>query len=112
MLNVEIESFCQKNDIFHSTTYKLMLLFEELCLQILLPRLAEPRIRWTAEYAPAGERIMVRLEYNGPLFDIRESDNALSLKLIQSIADIMEFVQGEDEALPNRVLLNVRNTYS
>ena len=107
--NAEIEDFCQKNDISHGVKHKLMLLFEELCLQILLPRLPEPHIKWTAEYTPAEGQVMIRLAYNGEPFDIRESDNELSLKLIQSLAEFMEFSQGEGEILPNRVLLHVRN---
>lgn len=106
--NANITSFCQKNDVPGVQARYLTMLFEELCTQILLPRLSDPRINWTAEYSPAEERIMVWLEYNGSPFDIRESDNKLSLKLIQGIADILEYGQRETELLGNRVLLRVR----
>lgn len=106
--NTDIASFCQKNDIPKKQAGFLSLLFEELCTQILLPHLPEPLIKWTAEYSPSEERIMVWLEYNGPPFDIRESDNKLSLKLIQGVAEILEYEQREVKPLGNRVRLKVR----
>ena len=106
--NADIAAFCQKNDIPVGQARYLMLLLEELCSQILLPRLPDPLINLTAEYSPLEERIMVWLEYNGSPFDIRESDNKLSLKIVQVIADILEYEQREAEPLGNRVLLRVR----
>lgn len=105
--NESIAEFCQKNDISRTVTDCLYLLFEELCTQILLPRLPEPVIKWTAEYSEEEQRVMVWLEYNGPPFDIRESDNALSRKVIESVALIKEHEFREGEILGNRVLLNV-----
>lgn len=106
--HAKIESFCQKNDIPRSMMYSLMLLFEEICTQILLPRLGEPKIKWVAEYAGASGQTAVRIDYNGATFDIRKSDNELSLRLIRGIADIAAYETRAGEALGNRVLLSVR----
>ena len=106
--NAAIASFCQKNEIAPRLQHCLMLLFEEICIQILLPRLKKPRIKWTAEYAAAEEQVTVWLAYNGLPFDIRESDNKLSLRIIQGIADILKHEQIEGEELANRLLLRVK----
>lgn len=106
--NAAIASFCQKNEISPRLQHCLMLLFEEICTQILLPRLKKPRIKWTAEYAAAEEQVTVWLAYNGLPFDIRESDNKLSLRIIQGIADILKHEQIEGEDLANRLLLRVK----
>ena len=50
---------------------------------------------------------MVWLEYNGAPFDIRESDNTLSLRVIESIALVKEHEFREGMPLGNRVLLSV-----
>ena len=106
--NTLIASFCQKNEVSQGMQLRLMLLFEELCTQILLPHLSEPNIKWTVEYSEAKQQVMVLLDYNGSPFDIRESDNELSLKLIQSIADILNYERKEGEVLSNRVVLKVK----
>lgn len=103
-----IESFCRKNEISGSMMHALMLLFEETCIQILLPRLKSPKIRWRAEYSEKSEQVMIHLEYNGAPFDIRQSDNALSLKFVQGLASLVEYEAREGEELVNRMLLTVR----
>ena len=107
-----IESFCRKNEIAGSLMHTLMLLFEEICTQILLPCLEEPRIRWRAEYSGKSEQVTICLEYNGAPFDIRKSDNALSLKLVRGLADFVEYEARERETFTNRMLLAVRKHHS
>jgi polar amino acid transport system ATP-binding protein len=103
-----IAAFCQKNDLSQSMAHALSLLFEELCLQLLPPHLPEPGIRWTAEYSEEKEQGMVRVEYGGGPFDIRQSDNELSLKVIGGIGEIAAYEYREGERLGNRVLLQVK----
>ena len=103
-----IENFCRKNNIHYRMMYSLMMLFEEIYTQILIPQSAAPQMRWLVEYSDTGDKITVRLAYGGAPFDIRTSDNELSLKLIKGIADIEEYELRSDEPLPNRVLLIVR----
>ena len=103
-----IAAFCQKNDLSQSMAHALSLLFEELCLQLLPPHLPEPAIRWTAEYSEEKEQGMVRVEYGGGPFDIRQSDNELSLKVIGGIGEIAAYEYREGERLGNRVLLQVK----
>ena len=106
--NESIAFFCRKNDIPLGMNYSMLLLFEEICVQILLKRILMPDIRWVAEYSEAEEQVMVRIDYNGKPFDIRFSDNVLSLGLIRSMADIVEYEFREGEPLGNRLLLSVR----
>ena len=51
---------------------------------------------------------MIWLEYNGEPFDIRQSDNDLSLKLIRGLAEITKHEVREGTERINRILLEVR----
>jgi polar amino acid transport system ATP-binding protein len=106
--NENISSFCRKNDIRSGMTYSLMLLFEEICSQILPKHIMTPAIKWVAEYSDDEGRIMVRIDYNGEPFDLRNSEDCLSLGLVRSMAEIAAYEFRERESLGNRVLLRLK----
>ncbi len=106
--NARIETFCHENDIAHSTMGALLLLFEELCIQLLLPRLAEPDIRWTAEYSAENEQVTLWIDYNGAPFNIMDSDNEIAMKIIHGMAENAEYRVREGESMVNRLFLTVR----
>ena len=75
-----------KNHIDPKVIHTLQLVFEELCGQILVPRLYRPNILFTAEYREG--RMHVSAAYNGELFDPRDSDSQISLSILNhSIAN-------------------------
>ena len=47
-------------------------------------------------------------DYNGDPFDLRNSENGLSLGLVRSMAEITAYEFREGESLGNRVLLRVK----
>lgn len=106
--NESIASFCQKNGLPSGMTYSLMLLFEEVCSQILPKQIQAPAIKWVAEYSDEKGQVTVRIDYNGDPFDLRNSENGLSLGLVRSMAEITAYEFREGESLGNRVLLRVK----
>jgi polar amino acid transport system ATP-binding protein len=106
--NDSIASFCRKNDVPQGMTYSLMLLFEEICSQILPKQIQAPVIKWVAEYSDDKGQVTVRLDYNGEPFDFRNSENGLSLGLVRSMAEITAYEFREGESLGNKVLLKVK----
>lgn len=103
-----IEAFGQKNGVPKDVTRSLMLLFEELVTQLLLPRLPElPRILWTVEYEPKSECAEVSVRYNGEHFDVMESDNEISLRIVRGSAENIRYA-AEDGEMPNCLSLTVR----
>lgn len=103
-----IEAFGQKNGLPKDVVRSLMLLFEELVTQLLPPRLPEPpRILWTVEYEPESECAEVSLRYNGEPFDVMESDNEISLRIVRGSAENIRYMPKDGE-MPNCLSLTVR----
>ena len=82
----QIESYCSKNLVSSHIANHLQLTFEELIRQILLPVINEPEIKFAAEYSESDNRIDVKVSYNGEKFNPLESDNDLSVSMLQKIA--------------------------
>ncbi len=103
-----IEAFGQKNGVPNDVVRSLMLLFEELVTQLLLPCLPEPpRILWTVEYNPKSEYAEVSVRYNGEPFDVMESDNEISMRIVRGSAENIRYA-AEDGEMSNCLSLTVR----
>ena len=105
----EIEAFGRKNDVPQDVVRSLLLLFEELVTQLLLPRLPEPpHVLWTVEYNPKEECAEVSVQYNGEPFDAMESDNEISLRIVRGCAEDIRYEADAGETA-NRLLLTARH---
>ncbi len=107
--HAEIEAFGRKNDAPQDVVQSLMMLFEEVVTQLLLPRLPEPpRIVWSVEYNPKEESAEVSVRYNGEHFDVMESDNEISLRIVKGSSENIRYA-AEDGEMPNCLSLTVRH---
>ena len=79
----QITNYGYKNNIDPKIIYSLQAVFEELCGQILVPRIYNPNVLFTAEYHDEEGRMSVATEYNGTLFDPLDSDNKISLSILK-----------------------------
>ena len=102
-----IETFGMKNNVPRSLTYTLMLLFEEICTQLLIPRLPEPKIRWEVEYSPENESARIMVDYNGPQWSIEESENELSLRLVRGRAEEIRYRAENDGEFSNHLDIEI-----
>jgi hypothetical protein len=102
-----IETYCQKNLIPRRMCNRLHLAFEELMEQILLPKLENPDIRFTAEYSESGGEIDVTVRYNGCLSPEDTSDSLSWTVLKGAFPDLThEACQpASEESYTNRVRL-------
>ena len=106
--HAEIDAFGRKNDVPQDVVQSLLLLFEEIVTQLLLPRLQEPpRVVWSVEYAPKEERAVVSVRYGGEPFDVMESDNEISLSIVRGCAENILY-EREDGELANRLWLTAK----
>ena len=105
--NTQIEEFAAKNDLAPRLKNALLSIFEEACLQIILPELAKPRISILIEYAKAGESIDFSIKYNGRKFDIRDTPNDLALSIVKGRSSRLEYKFHPDDEFANEVLLEV-----
>ncbi len=94
------------NDILPSMQYRIQLALEELVWGILLPRYRDPDINISVEYSVDDALCRIAVIYKGEAFDFRESDNRLSLSLLSSIANNIEYSCNK-EIEENRVVFTV-----
>lgn len=83
----QILKFAIQAQIPHRMISRLQTAFEELCHQILLPRLDDPHILFTIEYRAPEEQATVYLQYNGPAYDPNTTERDIRLKLFDNAVD-------------------------
>ena len=102
-----IEEFAEKNDIPRSVKNAMHSIFDEVCICILLPRLENPLIKMTTEYGADGQ-VMVNIQYNGPRFDIHDSDDDLALSIIKAVTTDMTYTYDATRPdLPNQLSMRL-----
>ncbi len=84
-INSRIEEFGRSHMMDQKTIIGAQTVFEELCVQTLLPKLESPNIRITIEYSEDSGHAQVRVFYMGG-FNALDSMNDISKKLIENIA--------------------------
>ena len=80
----QIAEYCGRNRIPQRTALRIQLVFEELVQQILLPKLADPAIRFTVKYSEENERAGIVAAYKGPPIDLDAVKNELPMTLLKS----------------------------
>ena len=81
----EIEAFGSKNYLSRKTIYAVEALFEELCVETLLP--AVPKLRFSLEYAEQEDRAELTLRYGGESLNPRELLNDISERIVELNAE-------------------------
>ena len=103
-----LDRYGYKNGIPAKTIYRLQSLFEELCHELLLPTLKEKRIRFTVEFDAEKQEATATALYPGPRFDPQDSENDLSLALVNNLAESIHYSYLENEPLANRVTIRLK----
>jgi len=104
----EIDRYCLKNEIFDRQRNRIRLVIEELVQQILLPRMPKPRIHVVIEYAAQENSTSVTISTDGERFDPRSSDNTLSLQVMQSAAEKIDYTYDPDAGRPNKTVVRIK----
>ena len=103
-LNTQIEEFGRKHRISQRTIYNIQAYVEEMCVQILLPKLADGfEMTVTVEYSEEKEDACVVIRYNGAAYDPAETENELSLLLAKRAAESITYRFDGEQDLGNRV---------
>ncbi|MBQ6450629.1 MAG: hypothetical protein IJJ29_01750 [Solobacterium sp.] len=90
--------------------YRIRLAVEEMIWQLLLPHLKRPHIRVRVEYSLKDRHCMIRVNYAGDPYDIRTSDNSLSLSLLNNIAESISYRYDEGEEMGNCTEIQIKDT--
>ncbi len=103
-----LEQYGYRNGIPAKVTYRLQALFEELCHELLMPVLKEKKIRFSVEYDADAQRATVLILYPGDSFDPRDSDNELSLAIVNNLIESMEHSWQANETFSNKFTIHVK----
>lgn len=109
---VGLDQYLMKNDVLPSDKYRIRLALEELLQQIILPRYEKPSVRVKTEYSPAKQECMIFVSYKGERFDIKDTDNELSLKMLESFTTDITYSYSEDEEVSNCVKIRIAHSGS
>lgn len=102
----EIDMFALFYKLSNKMTNHILSIFEETGL-ILLERLENPRIQYRFE-AINEERMHILILYNGDVFNLNESDDYLSLSIINSAGEYMSYEELKDSEFTNKVVYRVK----
>lgn len=81
----QIEEYCYKNQVSVKTAYRISSVFEELCVQILMPTLSECDISMTVEYSEKSAQTRMVLRYGGAPFNPKDTKNELAYKVLAGL---------------------------
>ena len=81
----QIEEYCYKNQVSVKTAYRISSVFEELCVQILMPTLSECDISMTVEYSEKSAQTRMVLRYGGVPFNPKDTKNELAFKVLAGL---------------------------
>ena len=88
----QIKVFADKNNLPKKVLNNLTLLFEEICMVNLLPRLGDnPKIRVTIEYSAQNLTADMLIDYNGEQFNLDDGDDKISLKMIHRVVSRFDY---------------------
>ncbi len=104
----QIDLYCLQNDISPREKNRIRLVFEELVQQILFREYDEPDIVVSAEYAPDEQAVRICADYAGRRFDPRDCGNDLSLKLIGSAAESLDYSYDAAASKQNHVEIKLK----
>lgn len=104
----QIDIFGAKNSLSKKLIDKLTLMFEEICMTILLPRLGDTvKIRLTIEYSAQDNAAVMQIDYNGEEFNIEDCDDEISLRLIHKNTSQIEYRAEDLEGFLNHFKFTV-----
>ncbi len=103
----QLIEFCRKRNIDMRRINKVMLVFEEVKL-ILFEKYEEPEIILKITFK--NDETKLAVHYKGKQFDIRKTDNDISLKLIEGLSTKIEYNYDDDEGYQNEAMVEMRNS--
>ena len=102
--NTQIEEFGRKHRISQRTIYHLQSYIEEMCVQIILPKLQDPfEMLVTIEYSEQNDDADVVIRYSGEAFDPTRTDNELSMMLARNATETITYHYDAEQPLGNIV---------
>ena len=107
--NTGLEEFGRRSGISQKAIYRMQSVFEELCVQIIIPEFKENfNLSMTAEYSQEEDSVLVEIRYDGKAFNPMESDNTLSVRLAQNAAESIEYSEISEDGFANMITAKIK----
>ena len=107
-LSAELDHYMLQNNATPAVKkHRIRLAIEETVWQLLLPHLETPYIRLRVEYSRQDGHCLVTVNYTGKPFDIRDSENKLSLSVLESTADSISYHYDDDKEKGNTIEIHI-----
>lgn len=103
---VKLFEFCRRHHIETSKANKVMLIFEEV-KQILFEKYENPKIDMKINFK--SDETIINVKYEGEKFDIRNTTNDISLKIIEGIASKINYDFFENDEYKNAVEIKIES---
>lgn len=89
----KLDRFAFKNDIDSEMKRKIMAIFEELCYQILIPKLKEKdfSIVFNVEYVSRDKKSVISLNYDGTDIDPEDVNDVIAWNIIKHYSNSIDF---------------------
>ena len=105
----ELDQFGRKNMVSQKMIYRAQSVFEELCVQVLLPELPEKfTLLVTTAYSQKDERMTMQIKYSGSPVDLASADKALSMTLVRNAAEHISTSAIDEEELTNQIDIAIK----
>jgi len=94
----KIDEYCYKNQLTKKCSILINTAFEELCKQIISPRLHENDEMFVViEYNKKSDSISMIVKYTVPEFDPMDSDNKIAIKLFNNAINKYSYIYSDTE---------------
>ena len=105
----ELEEFGRKNMASQKTIYRAQSVFEELCVQLLLPQMPETfNLLVITSYSQKEERMTMKIKHSGSPLNLDTETSALSMALVRNAAEHMSISAIEEDELTNQIDITIK----
>lgn len=107
-LNTKLEEFGRKYLMSQKSIYKMQLIFEELFINEIMPKLdSNSEIRLVVEHAEENSETKIELYYNGKFNPLVTGDE-LSIKLVKGFSTELNYIENSSEAYTDCVKIKLK----
>ena len=105
----ELEEFGRKNMVSQKMIYRAQTVFEELCVQLLLPQMPEEfTLLVITSYSQKDECMTMQIKYSGAPIDLTAADSTLSMALIRNAAEHISVLTISEDELTNQIDITIK----
>jgi len=100
----KINDYCYRNHLEKKISNDVVLAFEELCKQILVPIIGNNKMKVTIEYAKKTSSLTMIVQYGGEKFNPKDTENKLALSIFEKTPSSYSY-KTTNEEYKNKVLV-------